>query len=46
MLQRWPQRFANWPPKFHGILFLDLGPIQTHKVHHLLIIWVRLKDFF
>jgi hypothetical protein len=29
---------ANWPPKFVGILFSALGPIQGHKVQHLLVL--------
>jgi hypothetical protein len=28
-------RVSNWPPKFNGILFPTLGPIQGHKVQHL-----------
>jgi hypothetical protein len=39
-------RFANWPPKFDGILFSALGSIQGHKVQHLLVTWGRLKIFF
>jgi len=31
-------RVANWPPKFNGILFSALGPIQGHKVQHLLVL--------
>jgi hypothetical protein len=27
-------RFANWFPKFDGILFSALGPIQGHKIQH------------
>jgi hypothetical protein len=37
---------ANWPPKFDGILFSALGPIQGHKVHHLLVLGVDRKVFF
>jgi len=29
---------ANWPAKFDGLLFSALGPIQGHKVHHLLVL--------
>jgi hypothetical protein len=29
---------ANWPPKFDGILFPTLWPMQGHKVQHLLIL--------
>jgi hypothetical protein len=39
-------RVANWPPKFDGILFLALGPIQGLKVQHLLVTLGRLKRFF
>jgi len=39
-------RVANWPPKFDGILFPHLGPMQAHKVQHLLVTWGRLKRFF
>jgi hypothetical protein len=28
----------HWPPKFGGILFSGLGPIQGHKVQHLLVL--------
>jgi hypothetical protein len=28
---------ANWPPKFDGIPFSVLGPIQGQKVQHLLV---------
>jgi hypothetical protein len=38
------QGVANWPPKFDGILFLALGPIQGHKVQHLLVTWGRSKS--
>jgi hypothetical protein len=38
MLEHWPQGVANWPPKFDGILFSALGPIQGHKVQHLLVL--------
>jgi hypothetical protein len=39
-------RVSNWPPKFNGILFPTLGPIQGHKVQHLLVTLGRLKRFF
>jgi hypothetical protein len=29
---------ANWPPKFYGIFFSALGPIQGHKVQHSLVL--------
>ncbi len=29
---------ANWPPKFDGILFPAFGPVQCHKVQHLLVL--------
>jgi len=38
-------RVASWPPKFDGVLFSALGPIQGHKVQHLLVTWGRLKSF-
>jgi hypothetical protein len=44
MLKHWPQGVANWPPKFYGILFSALWPIQGHKVQHLLVTWGRLKN--
>jgi hypothetical protein len=37
---------ANWSPKFDSILFSALGPIQGHKVQHLLATLGRLKRFF
>jgi hypothetical protein len=37
---------ANWPPKFDGILFSALEPIQGHKVQHFISTWRRLKRFF
>jgi len=46
MLEHWPQRVANWLPKFDGILFPALGPIEGHKVQHLLVPWGKLKRFF
>jgi hypothetical protein len=48
MLKHWPPppRVANWLPKFDGILFPALRPIQGHKVQHLLVTWGRLKIFF
>jgi hypothetical protein len=39
-------RVANWAPKFDGILFPALGPIQAHKAQDLLITWGRLKRLF
>jgi hypothetical protein len=36
---------ANWPPKFYGILFPALGPIQGHKVQHLLVLG-QIEIFF
>jgi hypothetical protein len=36
-MEHWPQGVANWTPKFDGILFSALGPIQGHKVQHLLV---------
>jgi len=40
------QGITNWPPKFDGILLSALGPIQGHKVQHLLVTWGRLKSSF
>ncbi len=31
-------RVTNWPPKFDGILFTVLGPIQGDKDQHLLVL--------
>jgi hypothetical protein len=39
-------RVTIWLPKFDGILFSALGPIQGHKVQHLLVTWGRLKRSF
>jgi hypothetical protein len=39
-------RVVNWPPKFDGILFAALGPIQGYKVQHLLVTLGRLNFFF
>jgi hypothetical protein len=40
-------RVANWPPEFDGILFPALlGPIQGHKVQHLLVLGQIEKFFF
>jgi len=36
-------RVANWPPKLDAILSPALGPIQGHKVQHLLVTLGRLK---
>jgi hypothetical protein len=38
-------RVANRSPKFDGVLFSAVGPIQGHKVQHLLVTWGRLKCF-
>jgi hypothetical protein len=32
MMKTLAPRVANWLPKFNGILFSALGPIQGHKV--------------
>jgi len=32
------QTVAKWPPKADGILSSALGPIQGHKVQHLLVL--------
>jgi hypothetical protein len=39
-------RVTNWLPEFDGIPFSALGPIQGHKVQHLLVTWGRLKKSF
>jgi hypothetical protein len=39
-------RVANWAPKFDGILFPALGPIQAHKAQDLLVTWDRFKRLF
>jgi hypothetical protein len=39
-------RVANWLPKFNGILFSALGPIQGHKVEHLLVTWRQIENNF
>jgi hypothetical protein len=48
MLEHWAPhpKVANWLPKFHSIFFSVLGPIQGHKVEHLLVTWGRLKRLF
>ncbi len=46
MLETLVPRVANWPPKFDGIPFSALGPIQAHKVQHLLVTWGRLRSSF
>ncbi len=40
------QIVANWPPKFDGIPFPALGPIQGHKVQHLLVTWGHIEKNF
>jgi hypothetical protein len=37
---------ANWPPKFDGVCFSTLGPIQGHKVQHLSLLGGDWKVFF
>jgi hypothetical protein len=39
-------RVASWIPKCGGMVFLALGPIQGHKVQHLLVTRGTLKIFF
>jgi hypothetical protein len=39
-------RVANWLPKLNGIIFSALGPIQGHKVQHLLVTWQIENNFF
>jgi len=36
---------ANWPPKFDGMLFSALGPIQGHKVQHLIVLGASTRFF-
>jgi hypothetical protein len=45
MLKHWLQGLQNWPPKCDGILFPALGPIQGHKVEHLLVTLGKLNFF-
>ncbi len=40
---------ANWLPKLDGILFFFFqpwGPIEGHKLKHLLLTWGRFKNIF
>jgi hypothetical protein len=37
---------ANWPPKFDGIKFSALGPIQAHKVPHFSVLGADQNVFF
>jgi hypothetical protein len=40
-------RVANWPLKFDGNPFSALGPIEGHKVQHLLVLWGgQIEKFF
>ncbi len=40
-------KVANWPPKFDGIPFPALGPIQgQYKVQHLLVTWGHIEKNF
>jgi len=47
-LEHWPQGLQNWLPKFHGILFFiqPWGPIQGHKVQHLLVNLGQIENIF
>ncbi len=47
MLEHWPRGPKLGPPKFDGNPFLRaLGPIQGHKVQHLLVTWGQIEKFF
>jgi len=39
-------RASNWLPKFDGILFSALGPIQGHKVQHILVTWGQIENIY
>ncbi len=53
MLQHWPQRVANWLPKFNVILFFFFlfsffqpwGQYIALKVQHLLVTWGQIEIF-
>jgi len=38
MLKHWPHRLQIGLPNLMGILFTALGPIQGHKVQHLIVL--------
>jgi hypothetical protein len=42
----WPQGLQIGFPNFMVLIFSPLGPIQGHKVEHLLVTWGRLKFLF
>jgi hypothetical protein len=46
MLEHWPQGLQIGFPNSIVFFFSALGPIQSHKVQHLLVTWGRLKIFF
>jgi hypothetical protein len=46
MLEHWPQGLHIGLPNSMVSFFPALGPIQAHKVQHLLVTWGRLKSFF
>jgi hypothetical protein len=46
MLEHWPQGLQIGFPNSMLSFFSALGPIQGHKVQHLLVNWGRLKSFF
>jgi hypothetical protein len=46
MLQHWPQDLQIGYPNLMVSLFSTLGPIQGHKIQHLLVTWGELKRFF
>jgi hypothetical protein len=46
MLKHWPQGLQIGLPNLMVSFFSALGPIQGHKVQHLLVTLGRLKRFF
>jgi hypothetical protein len=47
MLEHWPQELQILLRKFNVILFFPaLGPIQGHKVQHLLVTWGHIEKIF
>jgi len=46
MLEHWCQGLQIGFPNLMVSIFSALGPIQGHKVLHLLVTWGRLKSFF
>jgi len=46
MLEHWPQGLQIGFPSSMVLFFSALGPIDSHKIQHLLVTWGRLKKFF